>query len=633
VTARITRLAQVAFLTPLILLIAFGTVLLAGEESRSGAAPPVQFVDVAERMGLTDPNVWGGIEEKRYIIETKGNGLAFFDFDHDGWLDVYLTNGLRLDEDYTTREMPSSRLYRNIRGERFEDVTEKSGLARTGWQTGVCVGDFDNDGWNDLFTSDWGYNALYRNRGDGTFEEISRRAGVRGDRVRWGSGCTWFDYDRDGNLDLFVANYIELDLSQVPKPGETSDCIWRGVPVMCGPRGLPGGSNLLYRNNGDGTFEDVSAKAGIPAPGPTYSITPVAADFDNDGWPDVYVAVDSRASLLFRNRGDGTFEEIGLVAGCAFSENGTEQAGMGVAVGDFNNNGWFDIFKTNFQYDTCNLYQNNGDGTFWDVAVRAGLAINTQYVNWGAGFIDIDNDGWLDIFYVTGHVYPNVEALGVGVPMNTPRLVYRNLGDGRFEDVSAAMGEGVTQRFSSRGSAYGDFDNNGTMDVLVLNLNDRPSLLRCDSSTGHHWLGVTLVGTRGNRSAIGARVRVVTGELSQMREVASGGSVMSQSDLRLHFGLGTASTIDALEVTWPTTGDVERFSDVVADRFITIREGAGIVTPDRRPAISGQRPAASGQRSASSNQQPAASGQPAGSRWAAELGTLNQEPGTLNQEP
>lgn len=550
-----------------------------GEKAGAEAPPAVQFIDVALDLGLTEPNVWGGVDDKTYIIETKGNGLAFFDFDQDGWLDVYFTNGLRFNVDYSGREMPTSRLYRNLAGMGFQDVTRPSGLERTGWQTGVCVGDFDNDGWNDLFTTDWGYNALYRNLGTGSFEDVSERAGVRGNRIRWASGCSWFDYDRDGHLDLFVANYIELDLDKVPKPGEDPECVWRGVAVMCGPRGLPGGHNILYRNRGDGTFEDVSERAGILAAGPAYAITPVTADFDNDGWPDIYVAVDSRASLLFRNLGDGTFEEIGLVAGCAFSESGAEQAGMGVGVGDFNNDGWLDIFKTNFQYDACNLYQNNGDRTFLDVAIKAGLGINTQYVNWGAGFIDVDNDGWLDIFHVTGHVYPNIDALDIGIPMKTPRVVYRNLRNGRFEDVSAVMGEGVNQRFSSRGCAFGDFDNDGDVDVLVLNLNDRPSLLRCDSGTGHHWLGVALEGTRGNRSAIGARVRVTAGGLSQIREVASGGSVMSQSDLRLHFGLGKTARIDSLEVTWPVTGTVERFSDVEPDRYITIREGAGLVPP------------------------------------------------------
>jgi hypothetical protein len=538
---------------------------------------PVQFKDVAEEAGLTVPNVWGGLEEKVYIIEAKGSGLGFLDFDNDGWLDLYLTNGLRFGEDYSREKMPTSHLYRNNREGAFEDVTSKAGVVRTGWQTGVCVGDFDNDGWDDLFTADWGRNALYRNRGDSTFEEVSSQAGVRGDRDRWASGCTWLDYDLDGNLDLFVANYIELDLASVPKPGENPDCVWKGVPVMCGPRGLPAGTNILYRNMGDGTFKDVSGSAGVLAAGPAYAITAVSADFDNDGWPDIYVAVDSRASLFFRNQGDGTFEEVGMVAGCAFSENGSEQAGMGVGVGDFNHDGSLDIFKTNFQYDTCNLYQNMGDGTFRDVAVMAGLGLNTQYVNWGAGFMDFDNDGWVDIFYVTGHVYPNANSFGLDVPMKTPRLIYRNLGDGRFEDVSARLGDGVTERFASRGCAFGDYDNDGDVDVVVLNMNDRPSLLRCDSSTGNHWVELKLIGSRTNRSAIGARVRVTSGDVVQTQEVQSGGSVMSQSDLRLHFGLGRAARVDSLEVLWPVTKTVERFTDLEADRIITIKEGSGIV--------------------------------------------------------
>ncbi len=459
------------------------------------------------------------MEEKTYIIEAKGSGLGFLDYDHDGWLDIYLTNGVRLNEEYTDENRPTSHLYRNNHEGSFEEVTRQAGLVRTGWQTGVCVGDFDNDGRDDLFTADWGRNGLYRNRGDGTFEDVSIQAGVRGERDRWASGCTWLDYDRDGNLDLFVANYIELDLDTVPKPGESPDCVWKGVPVMCGPRGLPAGSNILYRNQGDGTFKNVSESSGILAAGPAYSITAVSADFDNDRWPDIYVAVDSRASLLFRNLGDGTFEEVGMVAGCAFSENGLEQAGMGVGVGDFNHDGALDIFKTNFQYDTCNLYQNNGDGTFRDVAVMAGLGLNTQYVNWGAGFVDIDNDGWVDIFYVTGHVYPNARDFGLDVPMKTPRLIYRNLGDGRFEDISARMGDGATERFASRGCAFGDYDNDGDVDVLVLNMNDRPSLLRCDSQTGNHWIELKLVGTRSNRAAIGARVRVTSGDIVQTQEV------------------------------------------------------------------------------------------------------------------
>lgn len=539
----------------------------------------VSFVDVAEISGLILPNVWGGVTEKKYIIEAKGSGLGFIDFDNDGWLDIFETNGVRFGEEYFDESAPRAHLYHSGRDGSFTEVGRQAGIARTGWLTGVCVGDYDNDGWEDIFSADWGFNALYRNKGNGTFSDVSREVGLYGKRKRWASGCAWVDYDLDGNLDLFVANYIELDLEKVPSPGEQASCIWRGIPVLCGPRGLPGGRNLLYHNKGNGQFEDVSGKAGIDAAGPAYAITAVAADFNNDRWPDIYVAVDSQPSLLFVNQGDGTFTEEGMIAGCAFSENGSEQAGMGVGVADFNADGWLDIFKTNFQYDTCNLYQNNGDGTFRDVAILAGLGVNTQYVNWGAGFIDFDNDGWVDIFHVTGHVYPEGESSPLQTPMESPRLVYRNLGTGRFEDVSDVLGSGVSQRFASRGSAYGDYDNDGDVDVVVLNMNDRPSLLRCDSNTGNHWLLLKLVGTKANRSAIGTRVRIKTGKHWQTGEVQSGGSVMSQNDLRLHFGLGKAETVDRIEVSWPTTGAVEVFESVGGDRILTIKEGEGIVVP------------------------------------------------------
>ena len=340
-------------------------------------------------------------------------------------------------------------------------------MARTGWQTGVCVGDYDNDGWDDLFCCYWGHNVLFRNRGDGTFVDVSHQAGLSGDRVRWGSGCTWLDYDRDGLLDLFIANYIELDLDKVPTPSANGFCNWKGIPVLCGPRGLPGGMNILYHNNGDGTFTDVSEKAGILKPGPRYSITAVSYDFDNDGWPDIYVAVDTQASLFFHNNHDGTFTESALLSGCALSEDGREQSGMGLGVGDYDGDGWLDIVKTNFADDAIDLYHNNGDGTFTEMSSPAGLALNTRYVNWGAGFIDFDNDGWPDIFHVTGHVYPEIEQ-AADTTFKSPRLLYRNLGNGRFQDVSAQSGPGISERFSSRGCAFGDFDNDGDLDVLVL---------------------------------------------------------------------------------------------------------------------------------------------------------------------
>jgi hypothetical protein len=561
---------------------------------------PVTYVDVAKEAGLTVPNVWGGVKNKKYIVEAKGSGLAFFDYDNDGWLDIYLTNGVRFpgQEPYPDGKTPTQHLYKNNRDGTFTDVTEKAGVGRSGWGTGVCVGDYDNDGWDDLFCCYWGHNILWHNNGDGTFTDVTKEAGLYEERVRWGTGCTFLDYDRDGFLDLFVCNYIELDLSKTPAPGQTGYCHWKGVPVMCGPRGLPGGMNILYHNNGDGTFTDVSEPAGILKPGPRYAITGVSYDFDNDNWPDIYVAVDSEASILFRNNHDGTFEDVGVVAGVAYSEDGQEQAGMGIGVADYDADGWLDIFKTHFQDDTCVLYHNNGDGTWTDVTFVSGIGVNTRYVKWGAGFVDYDNDGWPDIFHVTGHVYPEITQYNLDADFVSPRIVYRNLGNGKFKDVSGQMGPGVAAHYSSRGCAFGDYDNDGDVDVLVLNMNDVPSLLRNDGGNRNNWIKIKLIGTKCNRTAIGARVRVVTGSHAQMDEVHSGTSVMSQSDLRLHFGLGQAKLVDLIEVKWPTlvvdkNGDngkpaevpqVEKFTSVEANQIITIKEGAGIIKAVKVPA-------------------------------------------------
>jgi enediyne biosynthesis protein E4 len=541
----------------------------------------VQFVDVAREAGLNVPNVWGGVDHKRYIIEAKGSGLAFFDYDNDGWLDIYLTNGTRLDEKWAPGKSPTSQLFKNNRDGTFTNMTEKSGLARTGWQTGVCVGDYDNDGWDDLFCCFWGHNILFHNNSDGTFSDVTHKAGLYNEQVRWGAGCTFLDYDRDGSLDLFVCNYVKFDLAQAASSAGAASCQWKGIPVMCGPRGLIGDTNLLYHNNGDGTFADVSERAGILKPGPRFSITAVSYDFDNDGWPDIYVAVDSEPSMLFHNNHDGTFTDIGVIAGCAYSEAGHEQAGMGVAVADYDCDGWLDIFKTNFTDDTCNLYHNNGDGSFSDVTFPSGIAVNSRYVGWGCGFLDYDNDGWPDLMQINGHVYPEIAGHDVGQTYKNPRIVYRNMGNGQFKDVSSMMGPGISEHFSSRGAAFGDYDNDGDVDVLVLNMSDLPSLLRNDGGNRQNWIKIKLIGTKCNRTAIGARVRVVTGDHVQMDEVHSGSSVMSQGDLRLHFGIGKAETVDAIEVKWPTTGKLERFPQVKANQILTIREGSGIVAGPR----------------------------------------------------
>jgi len=541
------------------------------------ASSPVQFIDVAQKAGLNVPNVWGGITQKRLIIETKGSGLAFFDYDNDGWLDIYLTNGNRLDAHWPAGQEPISHLYKNNRDGTFSDVTHKSGLGRTGWQTGVCVGDYDNDGWDDLFCCFWGHNILFHNNGNGTFTDVTHKSGLAQEKGRWATGCNFLDYDRDGHLDLFVCNFIKLDPDRIPSANDMSFCQWKGVPTMCGPRGLPGDTNALYHNNGDGTFTDVSEKAGILKPGPRYSISATSYDFDNDGWPDIYVAVDSEPSILFHNNHDGTFTDLAVMAGCAYNEDGHEQAGMGLAVADYDCDGWFDIFKTNFADDTCDLYHNNGDGTFSDLSFSSGVGINNNYVAWGCGFIDYDNDGWPDIVQVNGHVYPEVDNYKFGEAFKNPRLVYRNLGNGHFQDVSALMGPGISERFSSRGAAFGDYDNDGCMDVLILNMNDLPSLLRNVGGNKQNWIKIKLVGTKCNRTAIGARVRVTTGKHIQMDEVHSGTSVMSQSDLRLHFGLGKLDTVDLIEVKWPTTQKIERFEQIKANQILTIREEHGIV--------------------------------------------------------
>jgi len=516
------------------------------------AAPQVQFVDVAEQAGLTIPNVWGGIKQKRIIIETKGSGLAFFDYDNDGWLDIYLSNGNRLDAHWPAGKEPTSHLYKNNRDGTFTDVTLKSGLGRFGWQTGVCVGDYDNDGWDDLFCCFWGHNILFHNNGNGTFTDVTRKAGLYQEKGRWGTGCTFLDYDRDGFLDLFVCNFIKLDPDKPPSLD-------------------------------DMTFTDVSEKAGILKPGPRYSISATSYDFDNDGWPDIYVAVDSEPSMMFKNNHDGTFTDVAVMAGCAYNEDGHEQAGMGLGVADYDCDGWLDIFKTNFADDTCDLYHNNGDGTFTDLSFISGVGINNNYVAWGCGFIDYDNDGWPDIMQVNGHVYPEIDNYNFGESFKNPRLVYKNLGNGRFKDVSAEMGPGITERFSSRGAAFGDYDNDGGMDALILNMNDLPSLLHNVGGNKQNWIKLKLVGTKCNRTAIGARARVATGKHIQMDEVHSGTSVMSQSDLRLHFGLGKSEVVDWIEVKWPTTQKVERFTQVKANQILTIREGEGIVATFKPP--------------------------------------------------
>ena len=538
----------------------------------SGRPFPARLTDVAKEAGLTHPIIYGGIDSKSYIIEVVGCGVAFIDYDNDGWLDLLVLSGTRLDNppDGTT-----NRLYKNNRNGTFTDVTAKAGLVRTGWASAVTVGDYDNDGFDDLFITYYGHNVLYHNNGDGTFADVTDKAGLNQKDVRYGSGCTWVDYDRDGRLDLFVANYLNTTLEKLPKPGQNADCTWKGVPVNCGPRGLPTGFVQLFRNNGDGTFTDVSKASGVAAATGSYPMTAVAADYDNDGWPDIYVACDSTASWLFRNQHDGTFREEGLERGVALSEDGIEQAGMGIGVGDFDLEGNLDIFKTNFADDTNVLYRNDGKGYYDDFTIRAGIGVETRYVGWGTGIVDLDNDGLPDVFITTGSVYPEVEKKLPTYPFHTPRLVFRNLGDGRFEELIEEAGSGVSDAHCSRGCAFGDFDNDGDMDVLVMNMNEPPSLLRNDVSGAGHWLKVFLVGVQTNRSAIGSRVTARYGNRRQAQEVTAQASFYSVNDRRLHFGLGTETSAE-LTIRW-TNGKTETIANVGADQLVVIREGAGII--------------------------------------------------------
>ena len=538
----------------------------------SGRPFPARLTDVAKQAGLTHPIIYGGIDSKSYIIEVVGCGVAFIDYDNDGWLDLLVLSGTRLDNppDGTT-----NRLYKNNRNGTFTDVTAKAGLVRTGWASAVTVGDYDNDGFDDLFITYYGHNVLYHNNGDGTFADVTDKAGLNQKDVRYGSGCTWVDYDRDGRLDLFVANYLNTTLEKLPKPGQNADCTWKGVPVNCGPRGLPTGFVQLFRNNGDGTFTDVSKASGVAAATGSYPMTAVAADYDNDGWPDIYVACDSTASWLFRNQHDGTFREEGLERGVALSEDGIEQAGMGIGVGDFDLEGNLDIFKTNFADDTNVLYRNDGKGYYDDFTIRAGIGVETRYVGWGTGIVDLDNDGLPDVFITTGSVYPEVEKKLPTYPFHTPRLVFRNLGDGRFEELIEEAGSGVSDAHCSRGCAFGDFDNDGDMDVLVMNMNEPPSLLRNDVSGAGHWLKVLLVGVQTNRSAIGSRVTARYGNRRQAQEVTAQASFYSVNDRRLHFGLGTETSAE-LTIRW-TNGKTETIANVGADQLVVIREGAGII--------------------------------------------------------
>lgn len=545
--------------------------------SKLPTPPQIDFRDIAAKAGLTAKTEDGGEKAKKYIIETTGSGAAVIDYDNDGWPDIFLVNGTTF-EKFSKGQEPTSHLYHNNHDGTFTDVTAKSGAALIGWGQGVCAGDYDNDGLTDLFVTFWGHNVLLHNNGDGRFTDVTKQSGLWSDLPQWSTGCAFVDYDRDGHVDLFVSHYVDLDLANTPAPGSSDSCQWKGIPVMCGPRGLKGTHNSLYHNNGNGTFTDVSDKSDVAKTAAYYCFTALTGDFDNDGWPDIYLACDSTPSLLFHNNHDGTFKEIAVEAGVAFSENGHEQAGMGADAVDYDGDGALDIVKTNFSGDTSTLYHNNRDGTFSDVTLDAGLGANTQFLGWGTLFVDIDNDGWPDLFIANGHVYPEIEGKNLAETFRQRKVVYWNQHNGRFKDVSLNAGPGITAAFNSHGVAAADFDNDGSLEILVNNSHDSPSLLK-NLGPRENWILLKLIGTKSNRDAIGASVIVRANGHQQLQEVRSGGGYVSQSDFRLHFGIGKAARVDTIQIRWPS-GLRETFNNMPANQILTIKEGVGLRKTD-----------------------------------------------------
>jgi len=531
-----------------------------------GNSAGVRFREAGPDWGITGRTTYGNPAGNTYILESTGNGVAVFDFNSDGRNDLLITNGTRLD--VTTETVPGLFLYRNDGQGHFTETAATSGLVAPGWAQGTCVADYDNDGYTDVAVTYYGTNKLFHNTG-GHFEDVSKQARLQAEGTRWGTGCVWLDYDRDGFVDLFIANYVDLDLAHTPKPGQRSDCVWKGMPVVCGPVGLPKAHNVLYRNRGDGTFEDVSSRAGILKPGGRFGLGVVSADFNNDGWPDIYVACDQTPSLLYENRHDGTFKERAAEAGVAYNADGRVQSGMGVAVADVDGNGFLDIVKTNFSGDLPSLYLNEDGHFFHDAAQESGLGAH-QLLGWGTAFVDADEDGRPDLIIANGHVYPDIDRSKLGETYRQQTLFYRNLGNGKFADLTASAGEPFRVLRPGRGLATGDLDGDGRPEIVIVNMNEPPTVLKNESPRGA-WIRLALEGTRSNRSAIGALVTVEAGGRNQMAEVAGGGSYYSQNEFALYFGLGQATRADEVTIRWPN-GKLQVIKNVAANRTIHVRE-------------------------------------------------------------
>ena len=528
----------------------------------------VRYVDIAASSGITVPNVYGGVARKDYILETTGNGAAIFDFDGDGDNDILVANGIRLEAAGGAKRSPLH-LYRNDGKGRFTEVGGSMGFGSEGWAQGICLGDYDNDGREDVFVTYYGHNRLFHNEG-GRFRDVTAEAKLPVSGTRYGSGCTFLDYDHDGRLDIFVANYVDLDLGATPKPGSADTCKWKELDVMCGPRGLPLAHNLLYHNNGSGTFADVSQASGILKPGGRYSLGAVAADFDNDGWPDIYVACDMTPSLLYRNRHDGTFEERGVEAGVAYNVDGQLQAGMGIAVGDIDGDGMLDIAKTNFSGDLPSLFRNEDGRFFSDVARESGLGTR-QLLGWGIAFVDVDDDGRKDLVIANGHVYPEVDNSKVGDRYLQETLLFRNVGKSRFEDITRSAGPGFRTPRPARGLAVGDLDGDGRPEIVIVNMNAAPTVLK-NEVAGGNYINVKLKGTISNRSALGSRVTVRAGGATHTDELTSGNSYYSNHEPTLHFGLGSATKVETLEVRWPN-GLRQMWNNLASNQTVLLVEG------------------------------------------------------------
>ena len=529
------------------------------------AADP-QFVDITRQSGITFKHVFAA--EKKYIVESMSGGVAFIDYDNDGYLDIYLVNSLSV-ELARGQQKTKSALYHNSGDGTFTEVADKAGVADIGFGMGVAAGDYNNDGFTDLYVTCLGPNHLFKNNGNGTFTDVTIKAGV-GD-PRWSTGAAFVDYDNDGRLDLFVSNYVDFDLNHLPEFGVGRTCQFKGVPVQCGPRGLPGAGDSLYHNNGNGTFTDVSRKAGVADLNGYYGLGVICSDFDEDGYVDIFVANDSTPNFHYHNNGDGTFKEIGFDSGLAVNESGGEQGSMGVTLGDYDHDGKLDLFITNFDDEYNILYHNDGHESFSDVSFRSLVAQpSLTYVGWGTKFFDYDNDGWVDLFVTNGHVYPQRGHY------RQRELFHRNNHDGTFTEIGGQAGAALAEERVGRGAAFGDFDNDGDEDIVVNDLDGSPQLLRNDGGNANNSLTIRTVGVKSNRDGIGARVKVVSADLTQIDEVRSGGSYLSQSDLRLQFGLERRTKVDLVEVRWPS-GTIDRVTNVAANRILTIKEGKGVV--------------------------------------------------------